>query len=193
MSHKKKRAGLLLDLGQGEQLLWSGRPPQGVMFRTSDIFLIPFSLLWGGIACFWTLAASASGGCFGLWGLPFVLVGMYMIFGRFFADVVQRSNTIYAVTSERIIIVTGLFSKQIKSLSLRTLTEITLDAKHSGRGTISFGPSYPLGSWYRGMPWPGTERYGSPAFEKIDDAPQVYQQIRQAQRDVFGSSPPDRY
>jgi hypothetical protein len=193
MSAKRKRSDLLFDLGPDEQLLWSGRPPQGIMFRTSDLFMIPFSLLWGGFACFWTVGASASGGCFGLFGLPFVLVGLYIIFGRFLADSIQRSNTTYAVTSERIVIATGLFSQQIKSLNLRTLTDITLDAKNSGRGSISFAPSYPWAAWYRGTPWPGTGKYSSPTFEMIDNAPEVYQQIRQAQRDVFGSSALDRY
>lgn len=190
MSKKKKRADCLFDLGRDEQLLWSGRPQQGIMFRTSDLFMIPFSLLWGGFACFWTLGASVSGGCFGLFGLPFVMIGMYMVFGRFLADSARRSNTTYALTSERIVIVTGLLGQQIKSLNLRTLADITLDAKDSGRGTITLGTSHSLGWWYRGTPWPGTEKYCSPAFEMIDDAPQVYQQIRQAQRNAFTSSSP---
>jgi hypothetical protein len=181
MSAKKKRADILAELGANERLIWSGRPPQGIMFRSTDIFMIPFSLLWGGFACFWTLAASAGGGCFGLFGIPFVLVGAYMVFGRFYADAVQRSNTYYGLTSERIIITAGLSGQQVKSLNLRTLTDITLDLKTSGKGTISFGPSHPMASWYRGIPWPGTEKYYSPAFEMIDDARQVYDEIRQAQ------------
>jgi hypothetical protein len=194
MSVKKKRADLLFGLGTGEQLLWSGRPPKGIMFRASDLIMIPFSLLWAGFACLWTLAATASAGCFGLFGVPFVLAGMYMVVGRFFVDSIQRSNTSYAVTSERIIIVTDLFGQKIKSLDLRTLSDITLDAKRSGKGTISFGPSHPLAGWYRGISWPGTAKYHSPTFELIDDAPQVYEQIRQAQQDLFqNSSFPQRH
>jgi len=34
------------ELGPGEQLLWAGRPPSGVIFRWHDLFLIPFGLFF---------------------------------------------------------------------------------------------------------------------------------------------------
>ena len=62
--------------------------------------MIPFSLLWCGFAVFWeTMAMRMPGPFFGpglffrLWGIPFVFVGLYFVFGRFFADALARSSS----------------------------------------------------------------------------------------------------
>lgn len=147
--------------------------------------MIPFSLLWGGFAIFWEAGVLMTGApfFFKLWGIPFVLAGLYIIFGRFIVDAKQRSKTYYGVTNERIIIVSGLFSRRIKSLNLRTLTDISLDEKTNGSGTISFGPTSATPWWSGGMSFPG---WGSqppaPSFEMIQSAKVVYETIRNAQR-----------
>lgn len=185
MWNEQKRF-LELQLAPDERLLWSGQPRQGLLLRTADAFLIPFSLLWGGFAIFWEASVIATDApfFFKLWGIPFVLVGLYIIAGRFFVDAKQRSKTYYGVTNERVIIVSGLLSRKIKSLNLRTLTDVSLDEKSDGSGTITFGATNPMSRWSGGMSWPGWGQQFTPSFELIREAKKVYDIIRSAQRNA---------
>jgi hypothetical protein len=146
--------------------------------------MIPFSLLWGGFALFWEASVLTTDApfFFKLWGIPFVLAGVYIIFGRFIVDAKQRTKTFYAVTNERVIIISGLFSRKVKSLNLRTLTDISLDEKSDGSGTISFGSSNSSPWWSSGMAFPGWGPQPAPSFELIQAAKSVYETIRNAQR-----------
>jgi hypothetical protein len=170
------------DLARGEQLLWSGQPRQGIVLRGSDAFTIPFSLLWGGFAFFWEATVATSGAplFFMLWGVPFVLAGLYITVGRFFYDAWRRGRTKYGVTNERILIATGDASPSLKSLNVRTLSDVTLDAKSDRSGTITFGPTSFMTSMYAGTAWPGSNL--PPSFELIPEARRVYEIIRQAQK-----------
>jgi hypothetical protein len=173
---------LAKELGDRETLLWCGRPRQGVFLRRADIYLIPFSLLWGGFAIFWeyTVLTSKAPVFFGLWGVPFVLVGLYLIFGRFVGDARQRARTYYGLTDQRILILSGLFGRTVKSLNLRTLADVSLSERPDGSGTITFGPLPPF--WAGGQAgWPGTGRYTSPSFELAEKARDVFDRIRTAQ------------
>src|SRR5438105_5005106 len=112
------------ELGPDERLLWSGRPRKGIRLRAADLLFVPFSLLWAGFAVFWESSVIATGApfLFKLWGIPFVLAGTYIVFGRFIVDAIQRDRTNYAVTDQRIIIISRLITQKIKSLNLRTLS-----------------------------------------------------------------------
>ena len=81
-------------LNQGESLLWTGTPKKGILFNSGDLFLIPFSIFWCGFAIFWMYGASEGGGIFALFGIPFVVIGLYLLFGRFFLEAAQRANTV---------------------------------------------------------------------------------------------------
>ena len=174
------------ELDAGEKLLWSGRPAQGVLFRSSDLLLVPFSLLWCGFAIFWEVSVFSTNApfFFKLWGVPFVLVGLYIVFGRFFVDSAQRAKTVYGITDQRAIIRSGIFSRTTKSLQLRTLSDITLSERSDGRGTITLGPTAGVYSWFQGTSWPGMGRHVSPSLDTIRDAKDVYDILRRAQSAV---------
>jgi len=183
------------ELGKSERLLWAGQPKQGVTFRGSDALMIPFSLMWGGFAIFWEVMALSMffvadepppvgvAIIFPLFGLPFVLVGLYIIFGRFIVDSKRRAKTFYGLTDQRIIVVSGLFSRKIKSMNLRTLSDVSLSEKSDRTGTITFGPAHPMSAWFGNMSWPGMPQAG-PSFEMIQDAKKVYEQLREAQSET---------
>ncbi len=183
MTPQDAQQAIARELESGERLLWSGVPPEGFLLRRTDALMIPFSLMWGGFAFFWEATALRHKApiFFKLWGIPFVLFGLYMIFGRFFVDAKQRSRTAYGVTDRRVILIYGVFSKGLKSLPLKSLTEISLSEKSDGTGTVIFGPGQqPWGRW-QGSRWFPTDGYESPCFESIPRAKEVYFTIRQAQ------------
>lgn len=169
-------------LSRDEKLLWSGQPRGGIQFRGSDLLMIPFSLMWGGFAFFWEFSVTNSGAptFFSLWGVPFVLIGTYMIVGRFFADAWMRSKTQYFLTDQRVLIVSGIFSSSAKSLPLRSLPDFTFSERGDGSGTITLGSSnLPFGG-LAVQGWPGSSRQRPPALEMIENARSVHEMLRDA-------------
>lgn len=168
------------NLSINEHVLWRGIPRQGLLLRGADAVMIPFSLLWGGFAAFWEYSVINSGAplLFRLWGIPFVLIGAHMIAGRFFLEAWKRAKTDYTVTNERIIIRSGIFSRQVKSLDLRGMGEFSMTENSKGEGTISFGVSA-AGNRFSGLAaWPGDDTVAR--FDSIADARKVYEIIRNA-------------
>jgi hypothetical protein len=96
---------------------------------------------------------------FALWGIPFVLIGLYLIVGRFVVDMMQREKTFYGLTNQRVVIISGLFSRTVKSLSLRNLAEVSLSVS-----------------------WPGLP--STPAFELIPRPRDLYETLRGAQQNA---------
>jgi hypothetical protein len=155
-----------------------------VFLRSSDGFAIPFSLLWGRFAIFWeyNVLTSKAPVFFGIWGIPFVLIGLYLIVGRFFLEANQRAKTYYGLTNQRVIVVSGLFSHAVKSLQLRTMADLSLTEWRDGNGTITFGATD--SAWQGRSGWPGASRYAVPRFDSITGAREVFERVRAAQRDA---------
>ena len=88
------------DLDSDEQIQWAGRPRQGVFLKPSDALIIPFSIMWASFSIFWEYSVFQQYQTgkpvlfMAFWGVPFVLVGIYILILRFFFDAYLRSKTI---------------------------------------------------------------------------------------------------
>lgn len=93
------------DLQTSEYILWQGHPMPGIHLQKSDTFMIPFSIVWSGFAFIWETSVILADAplIFKLWGIPFVVMGFYILIGRFFVRAWQMSETFYVVTSHRVI------------------------------------------------------------------------------------------
>jgi len=180
-----------MDLGSSldsdERILWQGAPPSGLMLRREDIFMIPFSLMWLGFALFWEASVLGFGfigkghegppAFFALWGGMFVVIGLYMAFGRFFWDADVRGRTRYAVTNRRALIATSGMFGQVRSFGLTPSSEIASEEDGSGRGTITFG-QLPPRQYPRGFPGASNNLF---AFERVNNVREVLRVIRDVQ------------
>jgi hypothetical protein len=164
-----------------ESLLWTGHPKNGIVFRSSDVFLIPFSIMWFAFAIFWESGVVSSGApfFFMLWGIPFLCMGLYFTIGRFFYEKALRASTLYGITTNRIIIKSGVFKKTTETLNIYTLQNLTIDEKADGSGSIKLAAdNIPFrGFAIRG--WPGVKL--APELDLIPDVRSIYNLILKQQ------------
>lgn len=185
-------------LDGNENLLWVGRPRQGVFFRGSDLAVVPFSLLWCGFAIFWTVMAfreTAPGDgavtepregmalFMPLWGLMFVAIGLYFVFGRFFADALRRKTTLYALTDRRVLIQTGSRGRTVRSFDLTALPSLSLTEHPDGTGSVSFISDAVPGAYSGRAAW--TAIQAQSGFERVKDAKSVFAQIGEARKSAL--------
>ncbi|WP_267380576.1 MULTISPECIES: hypothetical protein [unclassified Sphingomonas] len=172
--------GAKRQLLSGEQIVWEGRPYSGLVLRPIEVFLIPFSLVWGGFALFWNTSVWTTNAdlSFKLFGLPFLIAGLYVTVGRFFVDIYLRKRTAYFVTNKRVLIARGANGSSVKSLDINRLPSLELHERSDGSGTIRFGAS---GSWFNGANsfgmWQPTFD-PTPQFIRVPQVRSLYQLIQ---------------
>ncbi|MCC7434971.1 MAG: hypothetical protein IT363_09830 [Methanoregulaceae archaeon] len=136
------------DLTSGERLLWTGRPVPGFRLAKADrknwaggCVFTGFALFWTGAAFLITWAGDAPPFfrfVFPLFGLPFVAVGLMVLFGSAFRRSKNGQHTAYAITERRIIIVVEKGSREVTSFNLERLESTDLQEGSDGVGTITF-------------------------------------------------------
>ena len=171
------------EISGDERLLWSGRPRPGLFFQRSDLYAIPFGLLFLAFSLFWEYGVWKTGNLFMIaWGVPFILTGLYVSFGRFLWEAYVRAGTFYGLTSHRAVVVRRRGSRSVQSVDLDRVETISFRETAGGRGTIWFGaePS--------AFAWSGQATAPRPAeFLEIENARAVHELIQRQRRQEASS------
>jgi len=190
------------ELSSGESILWTGKPDPRVIFHPTDWAVIPFSLLWGGFSIFWEAGVTGHFGFdhdkpspsfFMLWGIPFVLMGQYFIWGRFFYAAWRKKRLIYAITTRRVIVISLPPWGRTVTAFIDTLPVIEKEIRDDRIGTLKFGyVSKPItgGRGNNNSSMDGLYlRSGVPVFADIQDAAIALSIVNQQRERVFHRSP----
>jgi hypothetical protein len=186
------------NLLEDETVLWSGQPDTAIIFAPSDIFLVPFSLFWGGFALFWEFHAISLAVdvntfeptvlIFPFGGLLFSIMGLYLIFGRFFYKAWVKKNTLYVVTNLRVIVIEKTLNnrKNITAHFIYRLPYITMQESLNYSGSICFGNQNNVNSVFANTGWPlfsSSTLY----FHDIPNVYSVYQLVNKIWQEKQGS------
>jgi hypothetical protein len=175
------------ELMSGETIYWAGKPNPGVIFHSGDWMMIPFSLLWEGFAIFWESMAlgiwaieskrNEPSGFIILWGVPFVLIGQFMIWGRCLVDGWLKRRAYYALTNRRAVIVQEGWKRKTSSAYLESVH--SLDREGELTGTLWFGPKHPVlaGRGQTTRCWNQFSLGDVPVFADIEDLDSVYRLV----------------
>ena len=161
-----------------ENLVWEGKPRQGLILDARDKVNIPVAF----VSLVFLLYTIYS------WGYPrspsiaipleMILIGLsiFSLVGRFFIDAWVRRSTCYAITDRRVLIVRSAPFRKLVSINLDHRTQINLSEQLHGQGTIRFG-EVPSTSREGVNAWiPSLEQ--TPQLIAIDDARYVFDKVK---------------
>ncbi len=128
-------------LAPDEVLVWAGMPDPSVVLTASDVFLIPFSIAFCGFAFFWEAMAFTIHApvVMVVFGVPFVLIGLYLVVGRFPHKRRMARRTVYALTTRRIISVSP---RSRTELAVRGTPFTVRRARNGRHASVAFGRTW---------------------------------------------------
>lgn len=138
------------ELQPGESLYWTGTADPrraALMALPASLFGIPFAgfaLFWVSSAYHATSAMSKSSdnaftkgfAVFPLFGLPFLLIGLGVILAPLWAYL-KGLSTVYAVTNQRVMIISGGNSRTVKSVTPADIVSVDYRERPDGSGDIA--------------------------------------------------------
>jgi hypothetical protein len=136
------------ELQPGESLYWTGvaDPARAAISALpASLFGIPFAgfaLFWINAAYHGTHAVNRSGNAvtgafsfFPLFGLPFLLIGLGLVLSPLWAYL-KGLNTVYAVTNQRVMIISGSTNRSVKSCTPADIVSVDHRERPDGSGDV---------------------------------------------------------
>ena len=131
---------------KNEQILWSGTPQNTPLLQRSDILLIPFTVIFGGIFIIYAIISAlmmiaGQGIMFSLIGITALLIGIYIVFIRFWYRKKRISRQVYFVTEKRVFAFDTLRDDVIFDILIKDV-EV-----YSGHKSLIFGETNAVGDF----------------------------------------------
>jgi hypothetical protein len=123
---------------EANEVLWKGRPKQGLVFRGYDLVLVPFVLWWGWEIPSMLQTAFLEGGDNGdkLFAVTMAGIGAYILIVRYFHDAWVRANTSYEITTEGVAFnYRGLIKKKVV-IPFAEISMVSLSNYHSDTASV---------------------------------------------------------
>lgn len=159
-------------LMEGEEILWRGKPGTKRLLTRDDIFMLPFSIMWGGFSIGVTVLLLVNGQLSNLPPIFFIfpIIGVYLLFGRFLHRWWRLKNTEYVITNRRLFIIRH---SHAVTISANNLPPMKIIQRRNGGGTIQF--VIDTGRAWNSLSSP----YGEYALENLADVQLVRRTIMQ--------------
>ncbi|MCU0568461.1 MAG: hypothetical protein MUF49_17925 [Oculatellaceae cyanobacterium Prado106] len=170
------------ELDPGENIRWIERPARNLLELVIAVVAVwIFAVPWTGFAIFWIWGAWGFRWpdwrqgipmqfIFGLFGVPFVLIGVAMLVGPFWAWY-ERGNAVYLITNKRAIAFEGMGKTQIRSFFPHEIQNLHRREYRSGMGDVMLG----VRSWKDSE---GDERKEDIGFKGVRNAKEVERMLR---------------
>ena len=166
-----------------ENVIWNGRPGKGHLLTEQDIFMLPFGIMWSLFSIIWESAALLASTYIvpKLLGIPFVCIGLYLVFGRFILMTCIRRKTVYIITNKRIFF---FINNRVQTLNYHTHLTRKITWHPDGFGSIRFYIPVPEPDNLLGFYTPGQlSRLPSYELENLPDVAHVLRILTETKAD----------
>lgn len=161
-----------------EKILWTGQPVTKFILTGGDIALTLFGLVWTGFSLTFVRAGFESGDRFMISiSIAFVLFGLYLLIGRFVNNNYEKKRTFYAVTNQRVLIITNsYYTKSVQAKLINQIPILIKNIRKDGIGTIQFD------NYQYSTSGENVVSIDVPTFHDIKDVDTVYKLINDLKR-----------